>query len=183
MKAMRLVKRIFVFALVGTLLACGKKPATSQDGTAQTSTQEATGTVSFSVTAEGFSDTSTPLALLFKSGDNAFEAYVDSEHTNLSLPAGTYTMTYVGSPINMDGSLYAIPSESTEVVVTADKECTVDISLEPLSVDDATQEEVEAAKNAARAAVEYMQKQDDMLVEYLGPRVDENIAALEDALE
>ena len=83
------------------------------------------------------------------SSDYQKDAFVGLDGTTVELPAGTYTVEALGSPIASDGTLYAYDGATAEVVVggsdnveDADAPALV---LEPLDPADVTDEQIAAA--------------------------------------
>lgn len=96
------------------------------------------------------------------SSDFQKDAFVGLDGTTIELPAGTYTVEALGSPIASDGTLYAYDGATTEVVVGGSEDVEdVDapaLVLEPLDPADVTDEQIAdavdwASKDEDRADV------------------------------
>lgn len=83
--------------------------------------------------------------------------YVDSAGAGLKLRRGTYTVIVAGSPIAVDGTIYAVPDTEVEVKVdekSAAKKDGVDatgdaVTLDPVPATDVTDEQIADAKKWA----------------------------------
>lgn len=140
---MRRILRITAICALGAMLAIAA--AGCSGGKAQ---------AGITAKAEGWSASSTPVIAHIASDDgktDVYHALSANEEGKVALADGEYELSFI-TPINADGSIYAVPAPIA-LTVKGGKAEPVSVELSPIPAGDVTADQMEAALRAIAAAV------------------------------
>lgn len=100
------------------------------------------------------------------SKDNGVDSvfYIGSSSSNIALKPGDYSLAIEASPIAEDGTIYDTKDAVTKVSIAKDGKTDVEkeITIEPIPAEEVTDEQIEAAYNAAKDSGIDASKLDDL---------------------